>query len=185
MRTPTRLVLERRERFLGASDCESVRDVVLAQPVAAVSSLGYVAAGGWLIWEGRGLAGWQGRSARTYASLLVLVGAGSVLYHGPQGPGAELLHDAPVAVLVGQAVAVPVLRWLRGRPMRRAGTGRRVMATGGLAALAAVGFVAGRTGSPLCDPDSLVQLHAVWHLAGAAALAIWGTVLWPAAEVAG
>jgi len=183
VRTLTQAVLDRRDTVLGVSDCEAVRDAVLAQPVAAVSSLGYVAVGGWLIWEWRDLPAQQRCTARTYASLLVLVGAGSVLYHGPQGPGAELLHDAPVAVLVGQAVAVPVLRRLRGRPMTRSGTRRRLAATGGLAALATAGFVAGRTGSPLCDPDSLLQLHAVWHIAGAAALAMWGTVLWPAAEV--
>ena len=32
---------------------------------------------------------------------------------------------------------------------------------------------AGRTASPWCDPDSLLQAHAAWHLLGAAALACW------------
>jgi hypothetical protein len=31
----------------------------------------------------------------------------------------------------------------------------------------------GRTASPWCDPDSLLQGHAVWHLLAAAALAAW------------
>ena len=73
---------------LGGADCEQVRDAVLAQPVAAVSSLGYVAVGGYLAWAWSGLPGGERRVARTYAGLLVLVGAGSVLYHGPQGPAA-------------------------------------------------------------------------------------------------
>ena len=31
----------------------------------------------------------------------------------------------------------------------------------------------GRTGSPWCDPDRLLQAHAAWHMLGAAALAAW------------
>jgi hypothetical protein len=37
-------------------------------------------------------------------------------------------------------------------------------------ALAVVVFVLGRTGSPLCDPDSLIQGHALWHVLGAVGL---------------
>lgn len=36
--------------------------------------------------------------------------------------------------------------------------------------LAVTMFLLGRTGSPFCDPGSLFQGHAVWHLLGAAAL---------------
>jgi hypothetical protein len=44
-----------------------------------------------------------------------------------------------------------------------------------LAATAAGAFCwwAGRTASPWCDPDSLLQPHAAWHLLTAAALAAW------------
>jgi hypothetical protein len=31
----------------------------------------------------------------------------------------------------------------------------------------------GRSASPTCDPDSLLQGHAAWHLLAAAALACW------------
>jgi hypothetical protein len=31
-------------------------------------------------------------------------------------------------------------------------------------------FVLGRTGAPLCDPESLLQGHAVWHVLAALAL---------------
>lgn len=39
--------------------------------------------------------------------------------------------------------------------------------------LGAVIFAASRTGGPLCDPESLLQGHAVWHLLTASALGLW------------
>lgn len=165
---------------LGASDCELVRDAILAQPVAALSSLGYVVAGGWLVWAWRDLPPGERAAARGYGGLLVLVGAGSVLYHGPQGPAAELLHDLPVVLVLAEAIAVPTRRAVRRRPVLRAGLRNRLLLTGTLAALAVAAYGAGRTGSPLCDPHSLMQPHGLWHLSGAAALALWGTALWPA-----
>jgi hypothetical protein len=46
---------------------------------------------------------------------------------------------------------------------------------GALAALAlgASAFFAGRTGGPLCDPPSLMQWHAVWHVAAAVAMVLY------------
>lgn len=55
-------------------------------------------------------------------------------------------------------------------------------------ALLAVGGLVGtlsRTGGPLCDPSSLLQGHAVWHLASAAALVALGPLVTPAAPAAG
>ncbi|HKQ01713.1 MAG TPA: hypothetical protein VJ735_15415, partial [Actinomycetes bacterium] len=53
----------------------------------------------------------------------------------------------------------------------------------GAAAAGAVCWWAGRTASPLCDPDSVLQGHAAWHLLGAAALACWAlAVLDPPAQ---
>lgn len=37
--------------------------------------------------------------------------------------------------------------------------------------LGVASFLAGRTGSPLCDPAGWLQLHAAWHLLGAGASA--------------
>lgn len=179
--TLTEVVLALRgDDALGASDCEHIRDAILAQPVAALSSLGYVVAGGWLMWAWRDLPPGQRGAARGYGGLLVLVGAGSVLYHGPQGPAAELLHDLPVALVVAEAIAVPTFRALRRRPVLRPGLRNRLLVTGALAAVAVAAYGAGRTGSPLCDPESVLQPHGLWHLSGAAALALWGTALWPA-----
>ena len=35
-------------------------------------------------------------------------------------------------------------------------------------------FLLSRTGGPLCDPDSLWQGHAVWHLVAGTGLAVYG-----------
>lgn len=40
-------------------------------------------------------------------------------------------------------------------------------------ALAATAFFVGRTGGPLCRPDSAFQWHAVWHALAAAAMALY------------
>ncbi|MEE8602685.1 ceramidase [Euzebya tangerina] len=37
--------------------------------------------------------------------------------------------------------------------------------------------ILGRTGGPVCDPDSLLQLHGVWHLGAALVLWLWGTTI--------
>jgi hypothetical protein len=49
-----------------------------------------------------------------------------------------------------------------------------------LVALAAAGILnlLGRTGAPLCRPDSLPQPHAAWHVLTAVAVAVWLTT-WP------
>ena len=39
--------------------------------------------------------------------------------------------------------------------------------------IAAAAFILGRTGAPLCDPDSIFQGHALWHLFAAAAVAMY------------
>jgi hypothetical protein len=64
-----------------------------------------------------------------------------------------------------------------GRRLRRArlSLDRRPAYRAALAAAAAGAacWWLGRTASPWCDPDSLLQPHAAWHLLGAAALACW------------
>ena len=163
----------------GTSDCEGVRDSLLSQPVLALSSLSFVAAGGWLLWAWRDLPTPQRWPASTYAGLLVLVGAGSVDFHGPQSPAAQILHDLPIALALGQAVAVPLSRLIRRRPVLRRGSRPRIVSVAGLAVLATAAYAAGRTNAPWCDPDSLAQPHGAWHVLSAAALALWGTALWP------
>jgi hypothetical protein len=145
---------------LGGSDCEAVRDAVLGQPANALSSLAYVVAAAVVVRRG---------GPRGPALALAAVGVGSFLYHGPMPWGAEAVHNAAIVALVVLTVAAA---W------RRRGVPRPP-------ALAVVAFAAavilnllGRTGAPLCRPDSLAQPHAAWHVLTAVAAAAWLT-RWP------
>nr|WP_090339075.1 hypothetical protein [Mycolicibacterium malmesburyense]CRL67199.1 hypothetical protein CPGR_00319 [Mycolicibacterium malmesburyense] len=144
---------------IGDSDCERIGGAFLAQPVLALTSLAYVAAGLAALW-------WALRSraplAGVVAGALVAVGFGSFVYHGPQPPWAGPVHDWPIVVLAAVCV-VAVARSARQRPAVCIGAA-------GVFALGLAAYAAGRTGSPLCRPDSWWQFHGAWHvLSGAAA----------------
>lgn len=139
---------------LGGSDCEALRDGWLGQPVNALSSVAYVLAGAYLLREG-------GRSVPAVA--LAAVGVGSVLYHGPMPPGADLVHNAS---LVGLSAVVVGRAWRR--RLRRPPT----IAVVAAATAVAINLMT-RTGAPLCRPDSALQGHAAWHALTAVALAAW------------
>ncbi len=143
----------------GHSDCERIAGAALAQPVLAVTSLAYVAAGlAVLCWAVRVRAPLAGAAGVA----LVAVGAGSFAYHGPQPSWAELAHDWPIVAL-GGVYAV-------GLATGRRGQWRSAWVTAaGVFALAVAAYAAGRTGSPLCRPDSLWQYHGVWHVLSAVA----------------
>ena len=76
-----------------------------------------------------------------------------------------MLTAVTAAVLAEAAMARRPSPWSGGR------AGRVVM----VAALAVgvTAYLLGRTGGPLCRPDSLLQPHALWHLLTAAAMAAW------------
>ena len=139
---------------LGGSDCEALRDGWLAQPVNTLSSVAYVVAGAYVLRRG---------GPRVPALALATVGVGSVLYHGPMPPGAELVHDGSIIAL---AVTVP-LAWRR-RSLRWPPTAALIAG-----AAAIVVNVLTRTGAPLCRPESLLQGHAAWHVLTAIAIALW------------
>jgi hypothetical protein len=137
------------------ADCEQLHDGLLEQPVNALSSLAYVAAGMW-VW----------RHDRLQGAALVAVGVGSIAYHGFGGTVAHWLHDVTIVVVaVVAARAVP--------RVRRGAAARPWLAAGAAAAFAvALPLQAfGRTGGPLCRPDSVLQAHAGWHVLTAIALA--------------
>lgn len=147
---------------LGAGDCERLHDGLIAQPVNTASALAYVAVGAWLI----------GRRRVGFGLAVAAAGIGSVDYHGPGSPAARLLHDGGLYAVAG------LVAWHEvGRRLRRARlpADRRPAYRAALAAAAAGAacWWLGRTTSPWCDPDSLLQPHAAWHLLGAAALACW------------
>jgi hypothetical protein len=166
---------------LGAGDCERLHDGLVAQPVNAASALAYVAVGVWLV--GRGLrshaAGRPRPGPVVFGLAVAAAGVGSVDYHGPGSPAARLLHDGSLYAVVGLVAWQEVARRVGpGRPdsgLTALAPPRRAAYRAALAAAAAGAacWWLGRTASPWCDPDSLFQAHAAWHLLGAAALACW------------
>jgi hypothetical protein len=174
---------------LAAGDCERLHDGLIAQPVNTASALAYVAVGAWLV--GRGL--WSGAPGRpgpgpgrrpvvVFGLVVAAAGVGSVDFHGPGSPAARLLHDGGLYAVVGLVAWHEVARRVTRARLARAGvpwvgwTPRRRTAYRAALAAAAAGAACwwlGRTASPWCDPDSLLQGHAAWHLLGAAALAGW------------
>jgi predicted membrane channel-forming protein YqfA (hemolysin III family) len=142
------------------ADCERVVDAALAQPVLAITSLAYAVAGLAVLW-------WAVRVRAVLAGaagvVLLAVGVGSFAFHGPQPPWAGPAHDWPIIALavvyvVGLALTV------RRRP-------RMWLAAAGILAMALIAYAAGRSGSPLCRPESLWQYHGAWHVLTAAAAA--------------
>ncbi|HET7666436.1 MAG TPA: hypothetical protein VFK56_10260 [Mycobacterium sp.] len=157
----------------GHTDCERIGGGALAQPVLAVTSLAYVAAGmAVLCWATRSRAPLAGAAGVA----LVAVGAGSFAYHGPQPSCAGPAHDWPiVAVAAVYAAALARSRRLRWRSAWAA-------AAAGVFALGLAAYAAGRTGSPLCRPDSLWQYHGAWHVLSAAAAGCAARVMAPQAN---
>ena len=115
------------------------------------------------------LAGPAGARRRVVPAWAAVAGAGGVLLALAPGAGGALAGALGVAVAAGEVAA----------RRRRAGWSprQRTAWRAGVAALAvgAACWWLGRTGGPLCDPDSPLQPHAAWHLLTAFALAAWGT----------
>jgi hypothetical protein len=216
---------------IGETDCEDLDDGLLAQPVNTLTSGAYALAGVWLM-----VRAWRGpRHTRwlqvAYAVTLMVVGIGSIAFHGPQPSWAKLVHDAPIAttlvfillydiqllagwkplvtlttygmfagavfagfeldamvgiaaagfVVVGAVVAevLVIRRGLRVRPPWMA-TWRWYALMAGVLAVAGLANVLGRSEAPLCDPDSVLQLHGLWHIMTAVVLALWAVIAFPA-----
>jgi hypothetical protein len=84
--------------------------------------------------------------------------------------------DGLDAVLVAGAVATEVAA--ARSPAARATVDARIWILGaGVLAIGAILNALGRTGGPWCDPDSVVQLHAVWHFITAFVLWLYGVAV--------
>ena len=86
-------------RKLGETDCETLGNGWLAQPVNALSSLAYSLIGIAIILSALRSGRPQGRPL-IYAGCLIAVGLGSVAFHGPQLSGSQLMHDLPILLTV-------------------------------------------------------------------------------------
>lgn len=167
---------------LGDGDCEALRPGWIGQPTNTVTSFAYVGVGGWLTARATRGPRQQRRGALAYAAATAVAGAGSVAYHGPQFAGAEFFHDAPIVAVAGIGAAVPLWRRFRGRtplPGWSAPLGVAMAATG---AVAGAAYLAGRTSSPCCRPNSLLQFHGLWHVGTAAVVGMWGAAVWAAED---
>jgi len=167
---------------LGDGDCEALRAGLIGQPANTATSFAFVGVGAWLASRTARLPRSSRRGALAYAALTALTGAGSVAYHGPQFEGAQFLHDVPILGVLGIGVTLPLWRLTRGQvplPGWSAGLGA-VMATGTV--LAGAAYMAGGTDSRWCRPESLLQLHGMWHLGTAAVVGMWGLALWAPAD---
>jgi hypothetical protein len=179
-----------------AADCESIGVGFLGQPVNSVTTLAFAVAGFLIItrgperrWVGIALiatgvgsflvhgpmpAGSEWAHDVTLAWLLMVVAADRTRWaRWSRIPGLltigvlfGLLPDAADPVAVGLTI-LALFTVLRAD--RSAGTLAAV-------SLLAVGGVVGRLGAtnwPWCDPDSMLQLHGLWHVAAAVAVTIW------------
>lgn len=104
---------------IGDTDCEAIdEDALLAQPANALSSLGYVAVGAWIIWWGVHHARVRSSDAWLYGLAVAVTGIGSVDFHGPASDAARLFHDGTIGATVLFMVAfdIGLLRgWERSR----------------------------------------------------------------------
>ncbi len=163
---------------LGSTDCERIRSGPIAQPVNTITSVAFVAAAGVTALRSRRRGAAYGVQEITYSSLLALVGIGSVAFHGPQPPGAKVLHDAPIAGLLALALATPLVRRAGGRTSLPGWSPGRGLALAGIGAAAAAAYAAGRTSAPTCCPDCVVQFHGLWHVLAAVGFALADQVLY-------
>lgn len=77
----------------------------------------------------------------------------------------------PISMAVAAVVGLFVFRHRRRMRSRRLALAATVAAVGVAAA------AMGRTGGPLCDPASLWQPHALWHVMSATAVLLYGSAL--------
>jgi hypothetical protein len=206
------------------SDCEHIGQGLLGQPVNALSSLAYVLAGILLLRRALASRSSQRVVLAVYATTVVAVGFGSVVFHGPIPSWGRFVHDLSIASVLAFVIGYDValvrgatvragLAWFGGllgasaivlavspdatnpldsilvvaaiiaevavaRSPKRVAAARGLVrqpgvwiAGAGVLAIGAVLNALGRTSAPLCEPDSLVQLHAVWH--GLTAVVLW------------
>jgi hypothetical protein len=110
-----------------------------------------------------GIRGWDDRVVTRVGLTATAAAAAGVLARPVTN--VAMFTAVTAAVLAEAAVA------RRPRPRGAGRAGRAVVVATLVVGVAA--YLLGRTGGPLCRPDSLLQPHALWHLLTAAAMAAW------------
>lgn len=160
---------------LGLTDCESLAEGVLAQPINALSSLTFLVAGSVILLLLHRSTSSIPAMTWVASALLALIGLGSFDYHGSQSAIANLLHNASILFLLALLGMVLVARLIRRTPLFPGLSHYQLLWVGVLILAGCVCYGFGRTGSALCSPASPFQWHALWHTLAAAisALIIW------------
>ena len=110
------------------------------------------------------------------------VSAGLAVFGGLAGACAVVLAlwpdtgNALDAVLIAGAV-VAEIRAYRSDAGRAPADGRVWIVAAGVLTIGAILNALGRTDAPLCEPETPVQLHAVWHVLTAFVLFLYGTAV--------
>ena len=179
-----------------AADCETIGAGFLGQPVNSLTTIGFLIVGALIImrrpgrrWVGIGLVatgigsllfhgpmppGGEWAHDLTLAWLLVLVAATGTRWESVSRIPALIALGIVFAfapawadpVAVGLAVVALFSLVLHDRS---AGTLGPLLLLGAVAVLGRLGA----TGGPLCEPGSVFQPHAVWHLGAAVAVGWW------------
>lgn len=179
------------------ADCERVIHAFWGQPVNTITTLAFVGSGvivwrrtdrrwlaaalaatgiGSFVFHGPMPPGAQWMHDVTLAWLLAVAGGrGTAIERWTTWPalaalgvGFAVVPASADITAVGASVAAIGSILLRDRSPR----------TIGAMALLAGSAIVGRlsaTGGPLCNPDSLLQGHGLWHVGAAAAVALWAT----------
>lgn len=122
-----------------------------------------------------GLFQWHRRAAVGVA-VLVIAAIGVVMAIAPD------LGNLLTGVIGVAAVVTEVIVYRTGRRRFSRRVARILIVIALLLATAGFINVLGRTGGPICDPDSLFQGHAVWHVLTAGAFMLYGYTGFPAAS---
>jgi energy-converting hydrogenase Eha subunit C len=181
-----------------AADCESIGVGLLRQPVNSITTIAFVAAGLWIVtvrpdrrWVGVAVmatgigsflfhgpmpagAEWAHDVSLAWL-LLVVAGTGTrweKTTHIPGLLGLGALFALLPAIADPLAVVITVIALVVRIRLDQSPHTRGALTL--LGASAIVGRL-GATDWPLCDPNSLLQTHGLWHVAAAAAVVWWAT----------
>ena len=88
-------------------DCEAYRDTVLGQPASTVSSLAFVAVGVWC-WVRAAAPRARRLELAVFGAVAIVVGLGSIAFHGPHPSWSQWAHDVTIAWLLLFAIVLDV-----------------------------------------------------------------------------